>query len=41
MKNNQDNRQDRQLTKNIPIIDAKDLQSLLDYLKLHQHELKG
>ncbi len=44
MKPNQDDRQDRQLTKSLPIITAKqnatDLQSLLDYLNNHQHELK-
>lgn len=44
MKHNQDDLQDRKLTKSLPIItasqDAKDLQSLLEHLKLHQHEIK-
>jgi len=45
MKQNIDDLQDRQLTKSLPIITAKqnatDLKSLLDYLKNHQHELKS
>ena len=44
MKHNQEEQQDKQLTKSLPIItasqDATDLQSLLDYLELHQQELK-
>ncbi|MGK7904305.1 MAG: hypothetical protein AB4352_23420 [Hormoscilla sp.] len=44
MKPHLDDRQDIQLTKSLPIIrasqDSRDLQSLLDHLKLHQQELK-
>lgn len=44
MKQDRDEQQDKKMTKSLPIITAKqnatDLQSLLDYLKLHQPEVK-
>ncbi|MBC6479690.1 MAG: TauD/TfdA family dioxygenase [Hormoscilla sp. GUM202] len=44
MKQDRDEQQDKKMTKSLPLITAKqnatDLQSLLDYLKLHQPEVK-